>query len=59
MGARAEALAKQFEAKAQEATGVLEDLSDADWPRRPLPSYAGWGMPSSTGAAPSSRGCRR
>jgi hypothetical protein len=31
MGARAEALAKQFEAKAQEATGVLEKLSDADW----------------------------
>ncbi len=31
MGARAEALAKQFEAKAQEATGVFEKLSDADW----------------------------
>lgn len=31
MGARAEALAKQFEAKAQEATTVLEKLSDADW----------------------------
>ena len=31
MGARAEALAKQFEAKAQEATAVLEKLSDADW----------------------------
>ena len=31
MGARAEALAKTFEAKAQEATGVFEKLSDADW----------------------------
>jgi uncharacterized damage-inducible protein DinB len=31
MGAKAEALAKQFETKAQEATGVLEKLSDADW----------------------------
>ena len=31
MGARAEALAKQFEAKAQEAAGVFEKLSDADW----------------------------
>ena len=31
MGARAEALAKQFEVKAQEATAVLERLSDADW----------------------------
>ena len=31
MGAKAEALAKQFEVKVQEATGVLEKLSDADW----------------------------
>ncbi len=31
MGARAEALAKKFEAKAQEMTGVIERLSDADW----------------------------
>jgi len=31
MGARAEALAKQFEAKVQEATGAFEKLSDADW----------------------------
>jgi hypothetical protein len=31
MGAKGEALAKQFEAKAQEATGVLEKLSEADW----------------------------
>jgi hypothetical protein len=31
MGAKGEALAKQFEAKAQEATGVMEKLSDADW----------------------------
>ena len=31
MGAKAEALAKQFESKAQEATAVLEKLSDADW----------------------------
>ncbi len=31
MGARGEALAKQFEAKVHEATSVLEKLSDADW----------------------------
>ena len=31
MGAKGEALAKQFESKAQEATAVLEKLSDADW----------------------------
>jgi DinB family protein len=31
MGAKGEAYAKQFEAKAQEAVGVLEKLSDADW----------------------------
>lgn len=31
MGAKGEALAKEFEAKANEATGVLEKLSDADW----------------------------
>ena len=31
MGAKGEALAKQFEAKVKEATAVLEKLSDADW----------------------------
>jgi len=31
MAAKAEALAKQFEQKVQEATGVFERLSDADW----------------------------
>jgi Mycothiol maleylpyruvate isomerase N-terminal domain len=31
MGAKSEALAKQFEAKAQEAVAILEKLSDADW----------------------------
>jgi hypothetical protein len=31
MGARSEALAKQFEAKVQEAVAVLEELSAADW----------------------------
>jgi hypothetical protein len=31
MGARSDALAKQFEAKAGEMTAVLEKLSDADW----------------------------
>jgi hypothetical protein len=31
MGARAEALASKFEAKAQEAAAVMERLSDADW----------------------------
>jgi hypothetical protein len=31
MGAKGDALAKQFEAKAQEVTGAIEKLSDADW----------------------------
>src|SRR5919204_4521433 len=31
MSAKAEALAKQFEAKVQEATAVLDKLSDAEW----------------------------
>ena len=31
MGAKGESLARQFEAKAQEAAGVLEKLSDTDW----------------------------
>jgi len=31
MTARAESLAKQFEAKAAEMTGVIAKLSDADW----------------------------
>ena len=31
MGAKGEALAKKFEAKALEATGVIEKLTDADW----------------------------
>jgi len=31
MGAKSEALAKQFEVKAQEATAAMEKLSDADW----------------------------
>src|SRR5262245_45178735 len=31
MGAKSEDLAKQFEAKVQEATAVIEKLSDADW----------------------------
>ena len=31
MGAKTEALAKQFEAKAQEFTAVLEKVSDTDW----------------------------
>src|SRR5438094_845967 len=31
MGAKSEVLAKQFEAKAQEAASVLEKVSDADW----------------------------
>ena len=33
MGTRSEALAKQFEAKVQEAVAVLEQLSEADWKR--------------------------
>ena len=31
MGARAEAFAKQFETKVQDATAVLEKLTDAEW----------------------------
>ena len=31
MGAKGDALAKKFEAKAQEATAVFDKLSDADW----------------------------
>jgi len=31
MGAKAEALAKQFEAKVQEATTLIEKLTDAEW----------------------------
>jgi len=31
MGAKGEALARQFEAKARDATALLETLSDADW----------------------------
>ena len=31
MGAKGEALAKQFEAKVEEATALLEKLSDTDW----------------------------
>jgi uncharacterized damage-inducible protein DinB len=31
MGAKGEALAKQFEARVQDATALLEKLSDADW----------------------------
>jgi hypothetical protein len=31
MGARSEALARRFEAKAQEVVAVLEKVSDADW----------------------------
>ncbi|HEY7518215.1 MAG TPA: DinB family protein [Methylomirabilota bacterium] len=31
MAAKAEALAKQFESKVQDATAVIEKLSDADW----------------------------
>ena len=34
MAAKGEALAKQFEAKVQEATAVLEKLSDADWKKK-------------------------
>jgi len=34
MGAKSEALAKQFEAKVQDATATLEGLSDADWKKK-------------------------
>ena len=34
MGARAEALAKQFEVKAQEASAIFESLTDAEWKKK-------------------------
>jgi DinB family protein len=37
MGDRADALAKQFETKADEATRVFERLSDADWKKTTSP----------------------
>jgi uncharacterized damage-inducible protein DinB len=40
MGAKGEAFAKQFEAKAEEATALLENLSDADW--RKTTAAEGW-----------------
>lgn len=42
MGGRAEALAKQFETKVQEATAILERLSDADWKK--TTSAEGWSV---------------
>src|SRR5262245_477846 len=37
MGAKGEAFAKQFEAKVEEATALLEKLSDADWRKTTAP----------------------
>ncbi len=34
MGARAEALAKQFEVKAQEASAIFESLTDVEWKKK-------------------------
>jgi hypothetical protein len=36
VGAKGEAFARQFEAKVQEATALLEKLSDADWKKTTL-----------------------
>ena len=40
MGARAEALARQFETRAQQAAAVVEQVSDADW--RKVTHAEGW-----------------
>ena len=40
MGAKGEAFAKQFEAKVEEATTLLEKLSDADWKK--ITAAEGW-----------------
>ena len=40
MGAKGQALAQQFEAKAREAVAVLEKLSDADWKK--VTKAEGW-----------------
>ena len=42
MGAKGEALAKQFEAKAQEAARILENLSDANWNK--ITEAEGWSV---------------
>jgi len=42
MGAKSEALAKQFEAKAREAMATLEGLSEADWKK--VTAGEGWSV---------------
>jgi len=42
MGAKGEALAKQFEAKAREAMATLEQLSEADW--KQVTAAEGWSV---------------
>jgi len=42
MGAKGEALAGQFEAKAQEAARILENLSDANWNK--ITEAEGWSV---------------
>ena len=42
MGARSENIARQFEAKADEATGVLEKISDADWKKLTAAGNGRW-----------------
>ncbi len=42
MGAKGEALARQFEAKAQEAARILENLSDANWNK--ITEAEGWSV---------------
>ena len=45
MSARAESLAKQFEAKAAEMTAVITKLSDADWKKITAAEKWPWGSP--------------
>ncbi len=65
MGTKSEALARQFEAKAQEAVAVLEKLSAADWMKvteagqRPPRRSVAYMTSSWRRAGPSSRTPRR
>jgi hypothetical protein len=52
MGARAETLAKQFEAKAAEMTKTLGQLSHADWKKVTTRRSGRWASPRITWRAP-------
>jgi len=52
MGARAETLAEQFEAKAAEMTKTLGQLSDADWKKVTTRRSGRWAHRASRGGRP-------